>query len=279
MTFNSRHKNRDSNLSNARDLLLNNILNDLKSDPEVIGIYLSGSLAKENYDKYSDIDIHVVVKKDSRDTFINNKFERPKRWGEILFYEKVNPRRPVAVVHFKSFIKVDTWFHSLEEIKPTIWLSGSRVLYDPKNLIQPVLDESQNIKYQVTPDEVDQWRGKIFAYIHEVYRSVMRGELYYAISMLNSFRWQMARGWHMEMGIRVDSGSGVWSKVEGARSPLKQWQGDLLTSWHCQLEKVEVMKTLTRMTPEFLKLHHSLCEMTGLEKREEWCEDVINTVL
>ena len=48
----------------------------------------------------------------------------------------------------------------------------------------------------------------------------MLGKLYYAISMLDSFRWQIARGWHMEMGRRVDSGWGVWSKVEGSRSCL-----------------------------------------------------------
>lgn len=279
MTFNSRHESRDETLPVVREHLLRAALDDLGQDPDVAGVYLAGSLPKANDDQYSDIDLHIVVTRESRDTFIDRKRERPTRWGPVLFYEDVNPKRPVMVVHFEAFVKVDTWYHLPEELQPSLWLCGCQALYDPKSIIQPVLDASETLKYQVTPDEVELWRGKVFAYIHEVYRSVMRGELYYAISMLDSFRWQMARGWHMEMGQRVDSGWGVWSKVEGTRSLLSGWQSALLKSWYCQLDEDEIMKTLASMIPELLRLHGSLCRITGVEERREWCESVISKVL
>ena len=81
------------------------------------------------------------------------------------------------------------------------------------------------------------------------------------------------------MGERVDSGWGVWSKVEGSRSLLMGWQSNLLKSWYCQLDEKEIMKTLASMIPEFLRLHSSLCRITGLEERREWCESVISKVL
>lgn len=279
MTFDSRHRSRDEILPEVREKLLKAACDDLKKDSNVIGIYLAGSLPKKTYDRYSDIDLHIIVSQKSLNTFIECKRERPTHWGQVLFYEDINPLRPVVVVHFEPFVKIDTWYHTPEEIKASLWLSGCQTLYDPNVIIQPALDESRKLKYQVTPGEVELWRGKIFAYIHEVYRSVMRGELYYAISMLDSFRWQMARGWHMEMGKRVDSGYGVWSKVEGSRSPLKGWQSALLKSWYCQLDKEDIMKTLASMIPELLRLHGSLCRTTGLEEQREWCESVIGKVL
>ena len=279
MTFNSRHENRDRDLPEVREQLLKSASNDLKKDPNVMGIYLAGSLAKANDDLYSDIDLHIVVTSESLSRFVDRKRERPKRWGKVLFYEDVNPVRPVVVVHFEPFVKVDTWYHIAEEIKPSLWLSGCKAIYDPNSIIQSVLDRSEKLEYQVTPSEVELWRGKVLAYIHEVYRSVMRGELYYAVSTLDSFRWQIARGWHMEMGKRVDSGWGVWSKIEGTRSSLMEWQNSLLKSWYCQLDENEIMKTLASMIPEFCRLHSSLCQIAGLEEQKEWCDRAIGKVL
>jgi len=81
------------------------------------------------------------------------------------------------------------------------------------------------------------------------------------------------------MGLRIDSGKGVWSKVEGPRSPLSASQNSLLKSWYCPLGENEIMQTLAEMIPEFMKLHNTLCCITGTEEHREWCERVINKVL
>lgn len=73
MAFNSRHQIRDETLLGVREQLFKAAVKDLKEDPNVVGIYLAGSLAKANDDLYSDIDLHIIVTSESLDRFIARK--------------------------------------------------------------------------------------------------------------------------------------------------------------------------------------------------------------
>lgn len=75
----TRHAARDAELPKRREELLHNALDDLTGDPDVLAIYLAGSLAKGNFDTYSDIDLHTIVAPSARDTFIQQKRTRPKK--------------------------------------------------------------------------------------------------------------------------------------------------------------------------------------------------------
>jgi predicted nucleotidyltransferase len=81
------HEKRDAMLPIQREQLLNQVLKDLTSDKDVLAIYLNGSLAKGNADRYSDIDLHIIVEPDRKDEFIKGKASRAERWGDVLFYE------------------------------------------------------------------------------------------------------------------------------------------------------------------------------------------------
>ncbi|WP_243647032.1 nucleotidyltransferase domain-containing protein [Scopulibacillus darangshiensis] len=70
-----------------RDVLLENALRDLTADSNVLAVYQSGSLAKGNFDHYSDIDLHIIVTPEKKEAFINDKRNRATKWGEVLFYE------------------------------------------------------------------------------------------------------------------------------------------------------------------------------------------------
>ena len=61
MGFESKHKERDLQLPDQRKTILNNALRDLTDDPYVEAIYEGGSLARGDFDNYSDIDLHVIV--------------------------------------------------------------------------------------------------------------------------------------------------------------------------------------------------------------------------
>ena len=231
MGFVSRHLERDSLLPKHRDNLLGSVVEDLTSDSNVLAIYQSGSLARGNFDNYSDIDLHIIVSPDKKVDYIKNKRKRARKWGEVLFYEDFNPYSPVVVTHYDSFIKVDSWYHSPEEVVPSIWLKECKVLHDPNNIISKIIKESSNEVYKPSSEEVVFWRGKLLAFIHETYRAIMREEIYYAISNLDRIRWLVVSGWYMEMEEHLDSSYGVWSKIEGKRSKLTPWQLSLLENW------------------------------------------------
>ncbi|UOQ93480.1 nucleotidyltransferase domain-containing protein [Halobacillus shinanisalinarum] len=278
MGFVSRHEERDFKLAKHRDELLHNALNDLIKDPNVLAIYQGGSLAKGNYDHYSDIDLHIIVTPEKKANYIRDKRKRPKKWGSVLFYEGTDDS-PIVVTHFDCFVKVDIFYKEPSELQPSLWLQRLRALYDPCGLVEKVLDQSSKLEYHPTTYELEVWRGKVFAFMHETYRAVMRNESFYALSNLDRFRWLIVAGWYMEMGIRVDSPYGVWSKLEGKRSRLNKWQLSLLESWECSRSSHDIMKTMASMVPEFMRLNKKLCKETGLEQREEWCKKIIEMVL
>ncbi len=258
---------RDGGLPAHRDSLLENAVTDLRSDPNVLGIYLSGSLAKGNADLYSDIDLHVLVRTESKGDFINKKRERSGRWGEVMFFEGVSTS-PVIVAHYDCFVKVDCWYHAPEEFVPSLWLRGAEVLYDPSNLITDVIKKSADINYKLSSEEVAFWRGKVLSFIHETYRAVMRNEVYYAYANVDRVRWLIASGWYMELGEHLDGSYGVWSKVESKRGKLKEHQLSLLVDWKCNPESNEMMDLIERMTPEFIRLNKVLSDQVGIEANE-----------
>lgn len=275
MGFVSKHLERDESLPKHRDVILKNALKDLKTDSNVLAIYLGGSLAKGSIDNYSDVDLHTIVTSEKKADFIKDKRNRAEKWGEVLFYEDFNPYSPVVVTHYDCFVKVDSWYHSAKEIVPSIWLKGLKVLYDPNNIISNVIKESSNLVYKPSSEEVEFWRGKLLAFIHETYRAVMRDEIYYALSNLDRIRWLIVSGWYMEMEEHLDSSYGIWSKLEGKRSKLNQWQLSLLQSWDCCRNSNEIMKKMVSILPEFLRLNQYLSKNVEIEANEDLIKKVI----
>lgn len=269
MGFVTRYVERDASLPKHREILLSNAVKDLTADPNVLAIYLGGSLAKENFDNYSDVDLHTIVKSEKRMDFIENKRKRAGKWGNTLFYEDANPYGPVVVTHYDCFVKIDSWYHAPEEIVPSIWLKGVKVLYDPNNIISPIIQESSNFIYQLQVDEVEYWKGKILAFTHETYRAAMRKELYHAIFNLDRIRWLIISGWYMEMNKHFDASYGSWSKVEGERSILNKEQLSLLEKWRCGKEADEIMEMIVKMVPELLRLNQVVSEKVKIDTNGE----------
>src|SRR5690606_37463294 len=119
---------------------------------------------------------------------------------------------------------------------PSIWLKGMKILFDPEGILAVIKEEAENSSYELTASEVEFWRTKMLAYVHETYRAAMRGQPYYALANLDSARWLMASGWYMEMGRHLDSPYKVWSKIEGARSLLGDSRLELLADWQADRE-------------------------------------------
>jgi predicted nucleotidyltransferase len=277
--FVSKHLERDLALPKHRDILFESALTNLTSDPNVLAIYQAGSLARGNFDNYSDIDLHIIVNPELKANFIKEKRNRAAKWGSVLFYEDFNPSSPVVVTHYDSFVKIDSWYHFPQEVVPSIWLKGYKVLYDPNKIISDIIRESSHKVYKPSADEVEFWRGKLLAFIHETYRAVMRGEIYYALANLDRVRWLVVSGWYMEMTEHLDSPYGVWSKIEGERSKLNQEQLSLLKSWECGRNLDQMMKTVVSIVPEILRLNKYLSNEVDIAENEDHIKKIIDMVI
>ncbi|WP_236712800.1 nucleotidyltransferase domain-containing protein [Peribacillus muralis] len=258
-----------------RDILLHNAVRDLSDDGDVLAIYLAGSLAKGNFDEYSDIDLHTVVTKEQKAKYINGKLERANRWGNAAFHEDHHSSTPYIVTHYDTFVKVDSWYHSPEEVVPSIWMKEIEILYDPFTIMKQIVKASADYVYQPSVEEVELWRGKLLAFIHETYRAVMREERLYARANLDKFRWLIVLGWYMEMGEHIDGPYGAWTKIEGKRSKLDGKKLNLLKEWGSDRNGHEIMKTMRDMIPEFLRINECLSIRLDIERNEVQINRVI----
>jgi len=278
MTFQTRHYLRDHNLPQVRKNLLNRAIENFKSQNAVVGIFLGGSIAKNNEDLFSDIDLRIVVTEDQFDEYIQRKHHLMSELDQVLFFEDMNANAPFTIAHYSNFIKIDLFIYTFSRIQPSIWFSGILIVFDPSERLQEALKSSNDLKYQVTKGEVEIWMGKVYSYIHEVYRRVVREEYYYALTMINNLRSFIVNGWDMEVN-RLPNDTWDWSKIEGARSLLEPWQLSLLSSWMCDRNQEEIMKTLASMIPEINRLQNVLCDLTGLERDQGKHNQIINLVL
>ncbi|WP_096273509.1 nucleotidyltransferase domain-containing protein [Paucisalibacillus globulus] len=271
-------KKRDVTLPNERTKLLEAALEDLIADPNVIGIYEGGSLARGDYDAYSDIDLHIVVKSNTKQEFIAEKKRRASKWGNVLFFEGTD-RAPYIVTHYDCFVKMDSWYHEADELQSSIWLQDIKAYYDPEHIINHVISQSRKISFSVSSEEIIYWREKVFAFAHETYRAAKRNELNYALDNLSALKWLIASGWYTEKNKHLFSPYLVWSKIERQGTVLSESQLGLLAEWDSHRDSEKILQTIASIYPEFLRLNRVLSEKVGLDEEQQLCKKVFALIM
>jgi predicted nucleotidyltransferase len=272
-----KHKDRDISLPIYRQSIKNNIEQDLVNDDNVLALYYGGSIATDSTDLYSDIDLRIVVKDEKYEEYRLKKKQRAKNWGKVLFYEDF-PWASHSVAHFDGFIKVDSFYYTMKDIQPSVWMKNIKIVKDRTEMIEEILEKSLKLDYQPTVEEFELWRSKFFAHAHEVYRGIKRKEFYYALNYLDALRLAIVKGWSMDAGIQPNN-PGYWAKIEGDRSNLATWQLSLLKTWSSGRDPNEIQQTLEKMIPEFIKIHRRLCRKLDVEENAEWVSKILHQVI
>lgn len=274
----SRHRARDLKLPNKRKKLLDAIENDLSSDDNVLAFFYGGSVGNKNTDVYSDIDLRIVIKPNKIKEYVLNKKNRAKNWGNVLYYENLDPYSIYTIAHYDCFVKVDIFYFSPDDIQPSTWLKNIKIIKDNEGLMTDILKQSMVLSYKPSVDEFDNWRAKFFAYLHEAYRRAMRQEYYYALDCIDKLRLSIVTAWYMHLGIQPNT-FGDWAKYEDDRSELREWQKSLLKSWECGRNTEEIINVMKSIVLEFKNLHSSLCELLEIEEDLKWVNKIVSMVL
>lgn len=270
-------RKRDVGLPKHRQELLEAIELDLINDENVLAVFYGGSIGNEETDLYSDIDLRIVVKEEVYEEYRLNKKQRASNWGNVLYFEDFHWAN-YSTAHYRSFIKVDSFYYKKVDMKRSIWTQKLKIVHDPTGLIHDVVTESADLTYRPSVQEIEHWRTKFFAYLHEAYRRVMRNEIYYALHNIDNLRLSMITGWYMEAGIQPNA-FGDWAKLEGDRSKLNERQLSLLIQWQCNREQEEIFNVMKNIIPEFIQIHKKLCEQYGVDENIEWVKEIIDLVM
>ncbi len=178
----------ERSLTAARERLLETALRFFSRDPAVVGVFLAGSLAAGTADAWSDIDLRVVVRSDRLGFYVDRRREIPKQWPGFLFNEWV-PGAQHCVSHFRPFGKIDIFYYDAAALTPSPWYRlPNSILHDPEGIVADLVERSQGLPFTVSDDDLDFSISKGLAAAHETYRRARRGELFYALSLLDELR-------------------------------------------------------------------------------------------
>lgn len=275
--YESKHLQRDAEIPQHRQEIKDAIEKDLAGDPFILAVFYGGSIGSDNSDRYSDIDLRVIIAEEAFEQYREEKSIRAGRWGDLLFLEEV-PYSNYSTAHYDSFVKVDLFYYRLKDVLPSFWLQNIEVFYDSTGILEDIVAKSKQLSFEPSIEDVELWRTKFLASLHELYRRVMRSELYYALSCLDTMRFLITSGWYMEKGIQPNA-LGDWAKVEGSRSILSSSQLEALAKWDSDRQPENIMAVVPEVVQTFKQVHQSLSEQVGLDVDSAWLETVIRKVL
>jgi predicted nucleotidyltransferase len=178
----------------AREALLERTTSFFGAQPDVIGVFLAGSIPAGSADAYSDIDLRVVATSEGQARLLAKRLDSPAQWGDLLFNEWLDGTDH-CVSHFRPFLKIDVFYLNPNTFTPSPWLKlPARVFLDRTGLVQDVLEHSRPLSFPLpAATEVSRILSKALAAAHETVRRARRGELFYAQSLLEELRMFLSR--------------------------------------------------------------------------------------
>ena len=264
-------------LNAARQQLYSTVVDYFVDRQGVEALYVQGSVAENLADEWSDIDFRVVIKPEFYQQYLSKRFSAPKQWGEWVYNEWTS-RSWVCVSHFKPFNKIDLLYFKPNELKPSPWFAlPTQVIYDPKGLVRQIILNSHNLEQSLLSiEEIDRLISKGLAYAEEAYRRVMRGELFYAQSQLDSFRLVLIQLDDYLHQNTFSSGIGSPSHLEqrASRMPIEAIQLSYAT-----LDKVSILKALKILSNAYqaqvTKIYEKLPLERDRQKDLDWIDRIV----
>ncbi|WP_083318271.1 nucleotidyltransferase domain-containing protein [Floricoccus tropicus] len=259
------------NLVKVRDRLLTDIEKYFDSCKDVEMIFIGGSIAKGNPDEFSDIDFRIVVSKQLEKSKILVEFLDYFQ-DKIAFVETLADN--YAVVHFKSFIKLDIFVYYKSDLSPTPWTKDILILIDKDDFLKNLREESKIIETIFTSEELTFILNKYVAYMHELYRRTIRKEYNYAEYCTLMMKNSLVSLWLIEKG-EIANSFGDWSKYEGNRSKLDSYQKRFLKKY-TPVEFGEIGDFAKNINDEILKATKHIVEIDKLGIEYNKYEKLIN---
>jgi len=174
-----------ADLLKARTSILENAYRYFCARKGVSGLFLSGSLADESADNYSDIDLRVVVEDQYYLDLIADRESAPENWGDFLFHETIGPSWTVS--YYKPFNKIDLFYYKASELDASPWHAlPIKILFDKDNSISDMVHKSKDLSFKFSDSEILNLNRKAVAIISEVVKRIARDEYLYAHRMITN---------------------------------------------------------------------------------------------
>lgn len=255
-----------------REDLLQTIKQELRKNPHIIASFYSDFIEES-----CELDLHlnIVVQPALYQETLKHKRVIASTFGKVLFFEEDMKQQNTIIVHYESLLKVFITFHDLKRLQPAIDYKKIMIVDDPYGIMTYVAEESKNLEYTLTFEDLDSWRTKFFSNYYELHRSFCVAESYKARHCLNVMRWLVATMWLIQEGnkpnVYLD-----WSHMEGTDSVLKLEQQKKLKQWGFSSSIKELEEVLKSIVEEFYQLHEEFCGKLHLVEEQDYVYRILS---
>ncbi|EOW0829727.1 nucleotidyltransferase domain-containing protein [Staphylococcus aureus] len=214
------------------------------SSKSVLGAFYGGSIARDDSDIYSDIDLRILVDESLDKSKILIEFIN--LFEDKLFIE--NQDDGFVVLHLNNLLKIDIFVFYAKDLSPNIWLSNICIIKDNENFLEYIKFNSENV-VRVTPERIISVSNKFLAYLIESYKRYERNETFYVVYSINMMSNILCHLWYLRSG-KEPNVIGDWSKYEGDRTKLNDNEirtlNDILSKSYFEQREI--------LSKEFLKV-------------------------
>ncbi|MBF0749785.1 nucleotidyltransferase domain-containing protein [Mammaliicoccus lentus] len=239
----------------------------IHDNDEILAAYYGGSIARNDSDSYSDIDLRLVVNEQTYKDKLLSEFT--DSFENILFIE--DKTNNFSVFHLDDLFKIDVFVFYKDELTPNIWLNNIDVIKDTDNFLSQIKSQS-NKTVTISSGRITYIRNKYLAYLIETYKREKREEFHYLNSSLNMMANIICYLWYLDIDEEPNS-MGDWSKYQGTRTKLNPYRIDILDEILTK-DYFDLRMTLNK---EFLSVLENLDKNHNIYKSQE-SRELINSI-
>lgn len=169
-----------------REVVIDRLVAACADDDRIVAAFLGGSLAREDADGYSDVDLCVITRAGAYDDVVADRMSLIRRLGEPLLVEDWGIEGVV------SFVLADGTeaeiFVGREDALDELWPGRHRTLFDPTGVLEGVVFAEE----RADPDDLEKvLRQTLSWFWHELshfVKAVGRDQLWWAAGQLQALR-------------------------------------------------------------------------------------------
>jgi predicted nucleotidyltransferase len=172
--------------------LLKRAVARFREDERVVGLVLSGSLARGAADFYSDVDLYIVVQDWAFDEIFAERDAIVEAVGSPLFGFVVDPMPGGSTDHVVTYegpVKFDFMYLEESAFEPALKWVGCAVLKDASGSVGAAIAHSEGLAPpQPTTEELLEMNQTFWTWCWYVFGKIVRGELWEALDGLHNIR-------------------------------------------------------------------------------------------
>lgn len=121
---------------------VNKIVPLIIEDDAVRAVFLKGSIARGEFDQFSDVDFYCMVKDEQADDFLKKRISYMEKYRPLIFHQELNFVGPQIAGVFEDGLHFDLYTVTQNSMKRT---DAIKILYDPEKLLSQYESETFTI--------------------------------------------------------------------------------------------------------------------------------------